>query len=120
MGREAIDRQRLARWKRQRRSGNGLPKRINNHLKAGAALIREAKGTRRLLSGASLRQHVAHRHGRERRAALVEVAGLSQGCGYLAQRSLAGAALLCSRNRATGREEQCQVASQCQQLKLGG
>jgi hypothetical protein len=41
---EAIDRQRLARWKRQRRSGNGLPKRINNHLKAGTALIREAKG----------------------------------------------------------------------------
>ena len=44
---EAIDRQRLARWKRQRRSGNGLPKRINNHLKAGAALIREAKGLAR-------------------------------------------------------------------------
>ena len=35
------------RWKRQRRSGNGLPKRINNHLKAGAALIREAKGLAR-------------------------------------------------------------------------
>ena len=69
---EAIDRQQLAHWKRQRRSGNGLPKRINNHLKAGAALIREA--------------------GRERRVALVEVAGLSQGRGYLAQRSLAGAA----------------------------
>ena len=41
---QAIDRQRLARRKRQRRSGNELPKRINNHLKAGAALISEAKG----------------------------------------------------------------------------
>ena len=41
---EAID-QRLARWKRQRRSGNELPKRINNHLKAGAALILEARGS---------------------------------------------------------------------------
>jgi hypothetical protein len=40
----AVDRQRRARWKRQRRCGNELPKRINNHLKASAALIREAKG----------------------------------------------------------------------------
>ena len=44
---QAIDRQRLASRKRQRRSGNELPKRINNHLKAGAALIREAKGVGR-------------------------------------------------------------------------
>jgi hypothetical protein len=41
---EVTDQQRLARWKRQRRSGNELPKSINNHLKAGAALILEAKG----------------------------------------------------------------------------
>jgi hypothetical protein len=40
----AVDRQRRARWKRRRRTGNDLPKRINNHLKVGAALIREAKG----------------------------------------------------------------------------
>jgi hypothetical protein len=41
---QAIDRQRLARRKRQRRTGDELPKRINSHLKAGAALVREAKG----------------------------------------------------------------------------
>jgi chromosome segregation ATPase len=40
---EAIDRQRRARWKRRRRSGNELPKRINNHLKAGSDLLREAR-----------------------------------------------------------------------------
>jgi hypothetical protein len=40
---EAIDRQRRARWKRQRRTGNELPKRITNYLKAGGELLREAR-----------------------------------------------------------------------------
>ena len=37
------DRQRRARWKRQRRTGNELPKRVNNYLKAGAELRKEAR-----------------------------------------------------------------------------
>jgi hypothetical protein len=38
------DRARITRWKRQKRTGNTLPKRIQNRLKEADDLIREAKG----------------------------------------------------------------------------
>jgi hypothetical protein len=39
-----IDRQRLARWKRQRRTGNALPRQAQRVVEQGAKLIKEAKG----------------------------------------------------------------------------
>jgi hypothetical protein len=39
-----IDRHQVARWKRQRRTGNALPKRVNAFLKEGRAIAKEARG----------------------------------------------------------------------------
>jgi hypothetical protein len=39
-----IDRQQLARWKRQRRTGNALPRQAKRVIEEGRALIKEAKG----------------------------------------------------------------------------
>ena len=38
-----IDRQQQAKWKRQRRAGDDLPKRVTRYVKETAALIKEAK-----------------------------------------------------------------------------
>jgi hypothetical protein len=43
-GRIEIDRLQLARWKRQRRTGNALPKRVNAFLQEGRAISKEARG----------------------------------------------------------------------------
>jgi hypothetical protein len=39
-----IERARLAKWKRQKRTGDALPKRANAFLEEGRALVKEAKG----------------------------------------------------------------------------
>jgi hypothetical protein len=39
-----IDRQQRTKWKRQRRTGNALPKRVNAYLKEGRELSKEARG----------------------------------------------------------------------------
>ena len=42
---ERIDeRQRLAKWKRQRRTGDALPRRVQRVVEGGRALVKEAKG----------------------------------------------------------------------------
>jgi len=38
-----IDRQQQAKWKRRRRAGDDLPKRVTRYVKETAALIKEAK-----------------------------------------------------------------------------
>jgi hypothetical protein len=40
----AIDRQRRAKWRRQKRSGDALPRRVNAFLEEGRELVKEAKG----------------------------------------------------------------------------
>jgi hypothetical protein len=39
-----IDRQQVAKWKRQKRTGDVLPRRVNAFLKEGRELVKEAKG----------------------------------------------------------------------------
>jgi hypothetical protein len=39
-----IDRQQIAQWKRQRRTGDALPKRVQTALERGRALAKEARG----------------------------------------------------------------------------
>lgn len=39
-----IDRQQIAKWKRQKRTGDALPRRVNAFLNEGRELIKEAKG----------------------------------------------------------------------------
>jgi hypothetical protein len=39
-----IDRQQRTKWKRQRRTGNALPRRVNAYLKEGRELSKEARG----------------------------------------------------------------------------
>jgi hypothetical protein len=39
-----LDRQRLAQWKRQKRTGDTLPRRANAFLESGRALVKKAKG----------------------------------------------------------------------------
>jgi hypothetical protein len=44
LGRIEIERSRLAKWKRQKRTGGALPRRVNAFLDEGLDLIKEAKG----------------------------------------------------------------------------
>ena len=39
-----IDRQQAAKWKRRKRTGDALPRRVNTFLKEGCELVKEAKG----------------------------------------------------------------------------
>jgi hypothetical protein len=41
-----IERERVASWKRQKRSGDALPRRVNTVLKASSDLRKEARGVR--------------------------------------------------------------------------
>ncbi len=65
-----IERERVATWRRQRRAGDALPKRVNALLKASAELRKEARGAKqRALRFASCQRHTLAHKGSHRAVA---------------------------------------------------